>query len=47
MDSKIALLINRDVVDPTHYGGKKTEECVFSCIDTLFLTFFQRTNETH
>lgn len=29
LDSKIALLINRDGVDPKEYGGRSYDECVF------------------
>lgn len=32
LDSKIALLINRDGVDPREYGGKSTEECVIKLL---------------
>lgn len=28
LDSKVALLINRNGVDPRDYGGKGYEECV-------------------
>lgn len=31
LDSKLALLLNRDGVEPHHYGGKSYEECVFAC----------------
>ncbi|KAF9019282.1 hypothetical protein BDZ89DRAFT_1103455 [Hymenopellis radicata] len=33
MDSKMALLMNRDGVDPAHYGGRKTEEELTRLID--------------